>query len=96
MGLSNARNVEHIKFLVTNLCWRLSGTQEILNANRRNRSLENFQETYRGSNTEPPALWRNATTNRRTARTLLQMINIVVIFVASFHDSIFFATTRNE
>jgi hypothetical protein len=42
MDMINARMVEHIKFVVTNLCWRLSGPQGLLNADRRNRSLENF------------------------------------------------------
>jgi hypothetical protein len=73
MGVINSRKVEHIEFLVTtcNLCWRLSGPQGLLNADRRKRSLENFQGTYRGSNTEPPAVWHNATINRGTARALL-------------------------
>jgi len=54
-------------------------TQGVLNADRRNKTLENFQVPYRRANTEPPALWRNATSNLGTARAPLQMINIVVI-----------------
>ena len=94
MDLIDALKVEHIKFLVTNLCWRLSGPQGLLNADRRNSSLENFQGPYRVSNTEPPALWRNVTTNRSTARTPLQMVNTVVIFIASIHYSIIYNDTK--
>jgi hypothetical protein len=69
--------------------------QGLLNADRRNRSLENFQGPYRGSNTELPALRRNATTNCGAARGPLQMGNTVVIFVAVF-TTVLFATTDTK
>jgi hypothetical protein len=56
--------------------------------------LKILQGPYRGSNTEPPALWRNATTNRGTARAPLQMNNTVVIFIASIHYSIICNDTK--
>ena len=38
-------------------------TATLLNAGRRNRSLENFQGPYRESNPLPPVLWRSTSTN---------------------------------
>jgi len=38
-------------------------TPGVLNTNRRNRSLENFQGPYRESHPKPPVLWRIASTN---------------------------------
>lgn len=38
-------------------------TPVLLNADGRNRSLENFQVPYRKSNPQPTVLWRNTPTN---------------------------------
>ena len=38
-----------------------------LNADRRQRSLENFQGPYRESNSQPPVLWHSTSTNCATA-----------------------------
>ena len=38
-------------------------TAALLNAGRRNRSLENFQGPHRESNPLPPVLWRSTSTN---------------------------------
>ena len=38
-------------------------TLGLLNANRRRRALENFQETYRETKPEPYVLWCSASTN---------------------------------
>jgi len=42
--------------LVLEVVWSL----QVLNADRRNTSLENFQVTYRESNPEPPVLWHSS------------------------------------
>jgi len=44
-------------------------TSRLLSAERRKRTLENFQRHYRESNPESPILWRSASTNS-TARPI--------------------------
>jgi hypothetical protein len=51
------------KFLDTHFCYRLSKPPGLLNAERRNKSLEKFKEPYQKSNPEPPIFWRSALTN---------------------------------
>jgi hypothetical protein len=46
-------------------CCILISVRGRVNAGRRNRSFENFQRPYRESNSEPPVLWRSASTIAR-------------------------------
>jgi hypothetical protein len=66
-------------------------TPGLLNANRRNRSFENFEGLYWYSNPEPPVLWHSASTNCTCATDIKKnttkcfSVRISEILVATFN-----------
>ena len=48
------------------LLFEVEWNPRLLNADRKNSSLENFQGPYRESNPEPPVFWQSVSTNCTT------------------------------
>jgi len=68
------KNIPRYSFLLEDEC-----TPGLLNADRRNRSLENFQGPCWESNPEPPILYRSASPNCRVH--LIAVFSLVIMSI---------------
>jgi hypothetical protein len=81
------------ELLGTRLLSKDEWTGALLNAGRRNRSLENFQGPYREPNPLPPVLWRSTSIN---CAPLLSFTSVKILSCWQGHEFFYSPSLQNQ